>query len=259
LNGSAGHSGSLPSQPILRRLAPDRHESIVLLLLAVAIAYQLFLEPVVGMANNADFWRLFLPAGLGFKSTAEYWDTVFRFIDTKFVFVPPRPFRYLTSERPILNVALVLNRLLAKDGSFDLRIMGFCNLAFYLGAIALFLRAFRNRNTFSRLFVAVTVLILCPDVKWVAYFNSFYCESASLIFLFSTLGLALLCAGKRLQGRAAWFGWLGYVVSACLFRDLRGQRNCKVSVHLQCGGRSLSAVGGARILWRSCSSLAAQG
>jgi hypothetical protein len=189
----------------------------VLILLALAIAYQLFIDPVVGMANNADFARLIWPAGIGYKSSADYWDTVFRFSETKFVLVAPKPFRYMTSARPILAVALFLNRLLSKDGRFDIQVIGFCNLTLYLVAILVFLRAFRSQGLAARLFSAAAVLLMCADVKWVAYFNSFYCESASLIFLFSTVGLALLCADSRQQGRAAWFLWLGYVGSAFLF------------------------------------------
>ena len=51
-------------QQILRRLRPDRLESVVLLFLTAAIAYQLLVDPVVGMADNRDFARLMDPAGL---------------------------------------------------------------------------------------------------------------------------------------------------------------------------------------------------
>jgi len=116
LTASSGYEGAVGFSTILRKLRPDRLEIAVLILLTVAIAYQLFVDPVVGMANNADFARLIWPAGIGYKSSADYWDTVFRFSETKFVFVAPKPFRYMTSERPILGVALLLNRLLSKMG-----------------------------------------------------------------------------------------------------------------------------------------------
>ena len=207
----------------LRRLLPDRLETVVLLLLAAGIAWQLFIEPVVGMANNADFARLIWPAGIGYKSSADYWETVFRFSETKFVFVAPKPFRYLTSERPILGVALLLNHLVSKDGTFNLQVLGFCNLALYLGALAIFLRAFRSKRLATRILVAASALVMCADVKWIAYFNSFYSESASLIFLFSTLGLALLCTDPGGERRVAWLGWLAYMTSAFLFWTAKSQ------------------------------------
>ncbi len=207
----------------LRRLRPDRLEITVLLLLTGAIAYQLFVDPVVGMADNRDFARLMDPAGIDYQSVAEYRETVFRFLDTKFAFVAPSSHRYLTSERPILGVAKVLNRLLSKDGKFDVQVLGFCNLVLYAGALFIFLRAFRARGMLKRLFVAGSVLLICVDVKWIAYFNSFYCESASLIFLFSTVGLALLCVDNEWQGPAAWFLWLGYLGSAFLFWMAKSQ------------------------------------
>jgi hypothetical protein len=210
-------------QQSLRRLRPDRLEITVLLLLTVAIAYQLFVDPVVGMADNRDFGRLIDPAGIDYKSVVDYRDTVFRFAETKFVLVQPSSHRYLTSERPILGVAKFLNRLLSKDGRFDVQVLGFCHLVLYVGAIFIFLRALGTRGTFSRLFVAGAVLLMCVDVKWVAYFNSFYCESASLIFLFSTVGLALLCVDNERQGPTAWFLWLGYMGSAFLFWMAKAQ------------------------------------
>jgi hypothetical protein len=115
-------------QQSLRRLWPDRLEITVLLLLTFAIAYQLFVDPVVGMADNRDFARVMDPAGIGYKSVAEYREAVFRFVETKFDFVAPTSHRYLTSERPILGVAKFLNRLLAKDGRFDVQVLGFCHL-----------------------------------------------------------------------------------------------------------------------------------
>jgi hypothetical protein len=199
-----------------RAILPDRFEVAVLSLLLVAIAYQLFVDPVVGVANNADFARLIWPAGIGYQSSADYWGTVFKFSETKFVYVTPKPFRYLTSERPVLGGAMLLNRLFSKDGLFDLRAMGICNLGLYLVAIWSFLASFRRWRPPSRLIVGGAVLVMCADVKWVAYFNSFYCESASLIFLFATVGFALLCADRRREDRLAWLSWLGYLVSALL-------------------------------------------
>jgi hypothetical protein len=163
------------------------------------------------------------PAGINYKSLVDYRETVFRFVETKFVIGEPSSHRYLASERPILGFAKFLNRLLSKDGGFDLQVLGFCHLVLYVGAIFIFLRAFRSRGRFSRLFVAGAVLLMCVDVKWVAYFNSFYCESSSLVFLFSTVGLALVCVDNERQGPTAWFLWLGYMGSAFLFWMAKSQ------------------------------------
>ena len=195
----------------------------MLLILTVAVAYQLFVEPIVGIADNRDFARLMDPAGIDYVSVADYRETVFRFVETKFGFVNPSSNRYLTSERPILGAAKALNRLISKDGRFDVRVLGFCNLVLYVGAIFIFLRAFRSKGLLSRLFIYGAVLLMCVDVKWVSYFNSFYCESASLIFLFSTVGLALLCLDNDRQETTAWFLWVGYLGSAFLFWMAKSQ------------------------------------
>jgi hypothetical protein len=115
-----------------RMLWPDRLEAAVLFILTVAIAYQLLVDPIVGMADNRDFARLMDPAGLDYRSVADYRETVFQFVETKFAFVKPSSHRYLTSQRPILAAAKVLNGVLAKDDKFDLRSLGLCNLALYV-------------------------------------------------------------------------------------------------------------------------------
>jgi hypothetical protein len=206
-----------------RRLWPDRLEAAVLIMLSVAIAYQLFAEPIIGMADNRDFARLMDPAGLDYRSVADYRESVFQFVETKFAFVKRSSYRYLTSQRPVLGAAKVLNGLIAKDDKFDIRSLGLCNLALYLVAVFIFLRAFRGMGLAAKLFVAAAVLLMGVDVKWIAYFNSFYCESASLVFLFSTLGFALLCLQGERQGPTAWLLWLAYLTSAFLFWMAKSQ------------------------------------
>ncbi len=207
----------------LRRLRPDRLEISVLLVLSLAAVYQLFVEPIVGIADNRDFARLMDPAGLDYPSVASYRESVFQFVETKFVSAKVYTYRYLTSERPILGIARLLNRLVSKDGKFDVRSLGFCNLALYVGAVFILLRAFRSAGLARRLLVAGSVLLICTDVGLAAYFNSFYCESASIIFMFSTLGLALLCIQGARQGPTAWLLWAGYMGSSFLFWTAKSQ------------------------------------
>jgi hypothetical protein len=205
------------------RLRPDRLETAVLIIVAAAASYQLFVEPVVGIADNRDFARLMDPAGIDYENVARYRESVFQFVETKFVFAKTYSYRYLTSERPILGAAKLVNRVLSKDGRFDIRCLGVCNLALYLGALFIFLRAFRGTGRASRLLAAGAILLVCTDVKLIACFNSFYCESASLIFLFSTFGLALLCIQGTRQGPTAWLLWFGYMGSAFLFWMAKSQ------------------------------------
>lgn len=216
-------SGVLALRQRARQLCPDFLESVVLVILALAIVYQLFVDPIVGVADNRDFARLMDPAGLDYRSVTDYRECVFRFVETKFALVKPSSHRYLSSQRPVLGAAKLLNGLVAKDDRFDLRCLGLCNFALYVVAVSVFLRAFRRMGMTIRLVVAAAVLLMCTDVKWVAYFNSFYCESASLVFLFSTLGFALLCLQGQRRGPTAWLLWFGYLGSAFAFWMAKSQ------------------------------------
>lgn len=153
----------------------------------------------------------------------QYRASVFAFAETEYVLTEPASHRYLTSQRPVVALAKLVNSLVSPAGSFDIRALGSCNLALYLGAVYLLLRTFRRASLPRRLCVAGAVVLIATDVKLVAYFNSFYCESASLVFLFATLGFALLgLAGER-RGQAAWWLWLGYLGSSFLFWMAKSQ------------------------------------
>jgi len=207
----------------VRRWKPDRFEKAVLLMIVAAVAYQLFVEPIVGVADNRDSSRLIDPAGLDYESVAAYRKSVFHFVETKYAFVKASSNRYLTCARPILGLAKVLNRVVSKDGKFDIRCLGFCHLVLYTGALLIFLRAFRGAGRLRRILVAGAVLVLCTDVRLVSYFNSFYCESASLVFFLSTVGMALLGIQGPREGRPAWLLWFGYMASAFLFWMTKSQ------------------------------------
>ncbi|MDD2502823.1 MAG: hypothetical protein PHG58_03050, partial [Clostridia bacterium] len=64
-------------------IKPDRLEIIVLIIMLTFIVYQVLCYPVVGLANNGDFWRFILPEGLEYITTYDD-EKYFKYINIKF-------------------------------------------------------------------------------------------------------------------------------------------------------------------------------
>jgi hypothetical protein len=192
-----------------------RLEKFTLWTIAFVIVYQCFFEPIVGTADNRDYPRVLQPLGLYYAADPE--PTMFANLVRKWAFVPVMEPSYLTSQVWVGKLAVALNRWTSKDSFFDIRCMGFVNAALYMGALALFVLAFRRRGRVTRLCIAGSSLVMLTDVRIVAYFNSFLCEPAQVIFLFSTLGLALWTIDRKSSLRTRWFSYFAFILSAVLF------------------------------------------
>jgi hypothetical protein len=183
-------------------------------------AWQLFHQPIIGIADNRDFQRVMAQVGLRYRESLE--TTVFKWIQLRFDVGAPRPVGYLTSEVLLARLALPVSRALFGRGAFDLRALGAVQLALYVPAVALFVAVHRQRRRLAQLLVAALALLLLADVKLVAYFNSFYSESASLIFGLWAMGLALILCGLR-RGAGAWVAYAAFVAATVLFALAKSQ------------------------------------
>jgi hypothetical protein len=194
-----------------------------ILWVAVAAGLQLFCRPIVGLADNKDYWRVTWRAGVACSSSTCP-SSYHRYIQLKWQVIPPassETINYFTSEVPLARFAVWMNGLLRGSRDFDLRVMGACHLALYLLALVVFLRAWNHRRK-SQIAVAALAALMFSDVRLVAYFNSFYSESASLIFVICTVGLALWACNRQ----AGWRGWLVYLAllgSSALFCFAKSQ------------------------------------
>ncbi len=147
---------------------------------AAILCYQLILPPVVGLADNGDFGKVIGRFDLHGK--------VYRpghFIDTVYEFDPERRWvsEFYSTEILLTFPALVLNSLLSKDGTFDLRLMGIVHGALFLAALWLFAPLLANARRAVRLCVYLLVLLIYCDVMYVNGLNSFYMDEPAYLFL----------------------------------------------------------------------------
>ena len=185
----------------------------VLALIAASVGYQLFVDPIVGTADNNDWWRVIKQVGLDYATEPTMFANVYR----DYVFVPKQDVAYLTSQLPLTRIALGLNAVFSSDDQFDLRWMGLVNAVAYLAAIGVFLAAFRRHKPWMQVTVAIAALVMFTDVRIVAYFNSCYCEPAQIIFLIAAIGFALLTMDETRTQRQRIVLYVLFHVTSILF------------------------------------------
>ena len=157
-------------------------------LFAVAAALLFYQVSTIGLANNGDFPRIagrlsLCPEGGWDQNRFTYFVSVYREL----------PACHWDSEIPTSAMLLVrAARLLHTGTTFPIRYLGFLQAAILLGL----------------LWHWPWAALLFLDVSYVAYFNSFYLEAASLLFLLATVAAAL-------RRKAQWFLLAALLLVTC--------------------------------------------
>lgn len=153
----------------------------LLTLSAGLIAWQLFAPPSLGVADNNDFPKLIgryclAPAG-------EH--PLFEYVNFSYVRDPGACWNsgLLTSAVVPLGVARMAAGLVLPPGRFDTRFLGAAYGLLFLGAFQGVLLLARGFRLMSRILLPVAVLAIFGGAAYVPWFNSFYFDTASLVFL----------------------------------------------------------------------------
>ena len=175
---------------------------VVLVLLGLILADQLLIPPVVGLADQSDFGRLFQPFGIrsdisdpGRRYFGYFIRTWKIEKDTASLtgFFPP--------DMAFVAASLSLNSVLSKPGLYDIRCLAFVRMALFLAAAALLLQSAWRRGLLVRAVTVFALVVVFGDVGYVAYFNSAYCEPSS--FLFGLLAIAFYLRIAASEGSPA--------------------------------------------------------
>jgi hypothetical protein len=197
-----------------RSLGLDRFERVLLVVAALILVYQLAVPPIVGIRDQGDYWKVMAPAG--FWHVSDTPADMHEFFNSKFQFKPPgwMNSHYISSATLLARLARAIGLVVSKEGLFDIRVLGLLQGAVLLGGLALIMAGARGLRTPSRRVLALLLVWIFTDVGYVAFLNSFYTQTASLLFLLVATGcLALTVGGDRARG---WW-WLGFVAAAALF------------------------------------------
>jgi hypothetical protein len=170
---------------------------------AAILAVQVLIPPIVGVANNGDFEKVLGYAGLDYLSD-KYEERYQTHVVREFRFRERGWYRsgYLTSETPLALGARQFAKWLLRAGRFDIRLLGAVHALLFLAGLGTIVQAAGALGTPGQLTGASLLLFLFTDVGYVQYFNSFYSQTASLLFFLLLIACAAVAIRRGiLEGR----------------------------------------------------------
>jgi len=175
---------------------------------AAILIYQLFIPPITGLADQGDFIRTIRRFGYGPEHGQDY---LYKYVERKFA--PDRAARdryweEANSEYPFVAAALLLNKLISKDGKLDITVMGLVHMLVFLVVFAYLLRVTARHRAYALIWILA--LVVLTDAGYAVYWNSFYAEPASCIFFLLLLAesVEIAAAGEvRRSQRLLWLLW----------------------------------------------------
>lgn len=189
-------------------------EKIFIILFAFILVYQIFIPPVVGLADNGDFARIIDKVGIRPTQDTQYMGN----INLNYDISPKFTLKgYQSSELIFVYSSILLNSLLSKDGQFHVLILASVHIIAFLVCLWLLTKGIKEVVRPSRWAVYLCVLIFFTDVGYTAYLNSIYSEPASIIFLTLTLGVIFMILKNALQAKVKLIWLIAFFVSSLLF------------------------------------------
>ena len=163
------------------------------------LVFVLLVKPIVGVADNGDFWRVMAPAGLHHMSQ-NFDDTYFQYVNRQYDITDVGLFQnwaYPSLDVLLVRAAVVLNKVFFSAKVFDIRFLAALYMSVYLVVLWSVIRLHgRQLGVLAWILAAFAVLVF-TDVSYIAYFNSLYGEPVAYVFLLSSVVLALYLATKK--------------------------------------------------------------
>ena len=171
------------------------------------LAYQLFVPPIMGLADQGDFLRTIGRFGYG---PQHHGSLEYVYVEPKYIPDPQYRARYweqANSEYLFVGAALLVNKLVSKDGALDITVAGFVHGLAFLAAFARLLWVVRRARGYTLLWIGA--LVALTDAGYAVYFNSWYAEPASCIFFMLLLaeGVEIARAGEIGPAAIARWSW----------------------------------------------------
>jgi len=182
---------------------------------AAALAWQLFVPPIAGIADQGDFYRTIGRFGYGPQSRGAL---NYSFVEPKYVPDPgfrSRAWEQATSENLFVAAMLLINKPISKSGVLDIRVAGLVHALAFLAAFARLLWVAGRGRARPVLWIAAAFAL--TDIGYTQYWNSFYSEPAACIFFLLALAEGLDMAIRGKASRAAvirWSLWAGLLTLA---------------------------------------------
>ena len=198
-------------------------EVVFILVFALNLANQLLVDPVIGLADNADFYRIMDWTGLDYL-TDNTDELYYAHLIREFAIGEPTgEGEYITSELVFVHTALFLDNLFTHDRIFSILWLGAVHAIAYTLVAIVVIFALQDYSLWIRALAYGLFILMFGDIGYVAYFNSLYSEPASLLFLGFSLGFAFWYARSHKKLSYPWLMLVVYFASTILFVTAKPQ------------------------------------
>ncbi|GLX68838.1 hypothetical protein [Paenibacillus glycanilyticus] len=190
-----------------------RLEWLIVLVAAAVLVPLLFFSPI-GVANNGDFYRMMLAGGIDFADPDESnRDKYFGYFHAIYHYGPYSAKHYLSSQIFFVFMAGLIGRVV-NSRVFDIRLLALLYSALYVAALYVIVKYNKRRSILFNAVLVASLSLVFLDIGYVAYFNSFFGEAVTVIFMLLTFGLAL--ALSRSDKPSVWLLTAFFLSAVCL-------------------------------------------
>ncbi|MGL4876282.1 MAG: hypothetical protein ACRC30_16730 [Clostridium sp.] len=201
---------------------------IITVILAALIGINiLFVKPIVGMANNGDFFRIMVSNNLYYLRDAPNHEPMyFKYFEPKYGvsnFYNGNPKMVVSTQSLLIKPAMLLDKLITgNDNVFDLRYLALILLCFQLIATYFIMKVFCSylKSPISKAIISFLYLFVFMDVGYIAYFNSFFGEGVNIPFFLLSVGFLLYIIRFN---KVRWYNILIFSVLSIIFFGAKQQ------------------------------------
>jgi len=183
----------------------------------MCIGTQLFVRPIIGLADNGDFAKVSGTLNLGTPNKE-----IFSHFISSYSYSPAyyRPPEIYSSETVVAWLARTLVRADHLNAHFGIGYLGAIHTLLFLGGFYVALCLLRQISSRTvQMVSALLFLWIFTDVMYVAYFNSFYTETVALV----TLPVLVMCALYTAADASLWTPVIFFFLATLLFVTSKAQ------------------------------------
>lgn len=165
------------------------------LLVIIIGSITLFVRPIIGMADNGDFYRIISTNDVYQLNRND--DDLFNGYFNKdygiYKYNNDSKTNFISTQSIFIKVAVYISEFLNKDYILDIRCMSWMFLLTEAIGIYLIVKALTNsfdNCKYKIILTVVTIFIFC-DTAYLAYYNSFYGEALNISFFLLSIGILL--------------------------------------------------------------------
>jgi hypothetical protein len=165
-----------------------RWEILCVLAYLLLTGSQLFMQPIIGLADNGDFPKVLSPLDVCDPDNEH---DVFAYVYPAYILDARCHWdsQMVSSETLFVRALKIVTRWRGRRG-FRITAAGTVHLAVELAALMILLWALHDVSRPLRFGLPPLAIFIFSDIAYVAYLNSFYMDTAALVFLLLTVAAA---------------------------------------------------------------------